>query len=309
MPLNKNKKDKLKNQAASASIGLAVVLCLIKGWGAYYSGSLAVLSSMVDSLSDILASLITFIAIKISGRPASCDYRYGYGKVEALSACAQAVFIAMSGAFIFYDAVWRLIEHRVLEHSFVGLTIMGISLVLTIMLVAFQHHVAKVTNSQAILADSKHYSVDILTNLVVIGALGAIYWWHIYWIDAVAALLAAIYLFYCAYDLAKSAVYLLLDRELPDTVRNKIAKIVRSHPMKPELHDLRTHDLGGVYMFEFHLELDGDLSLAKAHEYTEEVEGMLRKIYPDAQIIIHQDPKGISEERLDNRLTGKGCKV
>ena len=309
MPLSKNKKDKLKKQAAGASISLAVVLCLLKGLGAYWSGSLAVLSSMIDSLSDIVASLITFIAIKISGRPASCDYRYGYGKVEALSACAQAMFIAMSGAFIFYDAILRLIEHRILERSLIGLVIMGISLVLTILLVIFQHYVARVTKSQAILADSKHYSVDILTNMVVIVSLGAIYLWHIYWIDAVAALLAALYLFYSAYDLSKSAVYLLMDRELPNNIRTKISKIVRSHPNKPELHDLRTRDLGGVYMFEFHLELDGDLSLTDAHEYTEEIEKMLLAVYPEAQIIIHQEPKGYAEERLDSKLTGLGCDI
>ncbi len=309
MSANNKQNDRLKKQAAAASISLAIGLCLLKSWGAYLSGSLAVLSSMVDSLSDIVASMITFWAIKISGRPASCNYRYGYGKAEALSACAQAMFIAVSGAFIFYDAVQRLIEHRVLEHSLSGLIIMGVSLVLTLVLVAFQQYVAKVTKSQAIMADSKHYSVDILTNSAVLVSLGIIYLWKIYWIDAFMALSAAIYLLYCAYDLAKSAVYLLLDKELPHSVREKVAKIVRSHPIKPELHDLRTHDLGGVYMFELHLELDGNLSLTEAHKYTEEVENMLRKAYPEAQIIIHQDPKGVEEERLDHKLSGNGCDI
>lgn len=309
MSLSKSKKDRLKHQAAAASISLAVVLCLLKGWGAYLSGSLAVLSSMIDSLSDIVASVITFGAIKISGRPASCDYRYGYGKVEALSACAQAMFIAMSGAFIFYDAIERLIEQKILTHSLSGLIIMGISLVMTLVLVAFQRHVAKVTNSQAIMADSKHYSVDILTNAAVLVSLAIIYWWKIYWVDAAMAMAAAIYLFYSAYDLAKSAAFLLLDRELPRNVRQKVSKIVRSHYSKPELHDLRTHDLGGFYMFEFHLELDGNLSLSQAHEYTEEIEQMLHDVYPEAQIIIHQEPKGYDEVRLDSKLTGEGCDI
>ena len=72
--------------------------------------------------------------------------------------------------------------------------------------------------------------------------------------------------------------------------------------MNPEAHDLRTRDLGGCYMFEFHLELDGNLDLYTAHKYTDEVEALIKKKYPDAQIIIHQDPKGILEDRLDNRL-------
>lgn len=305
--MNKKKSDKLKKMAASGSIGLAVALCLLKGFGAFFTGSLAVLSSMIDSLSDILASMITFFAVKISGRPASCDYRYGYGKVEALSALVQAMFIAGSGAFVLYDALRRLALAEVLQQTDFGLAVMIISLVLTIALVAFQRYVAKVTQSKAILADSMHYSVDILTNGAIIISLAVIHVWHINWIDAAMAVLVAGYLLYSAYDLAKDSVPLLLDKELSDDIRQNVLDIIYSHRLHPEVHDLRTHDLGGVYLFEFHLELDGGLNLATAHKYTVEIEDMLRKAYPEAQIIVHQEPKGIEDERLDNRLTN--CKV
>ena len=302
------KNNRLKKIAASSSITLAVVLCLLKSLGAYVSGSLAVLSSMIDSLSDIIASLITFWAVKVSGRPASCDYRYGYGKVEALSAVVQAIFIAMSGAYVLYDAILRLAEHQVLLQTGFGLWVMVISMILTIGLVVFQRYVAKVTGSKAILADSMHYSVDILTNGAIIVSLGIIKIWQINWIDSVMAMVVAVYLLYSAYDLAKESIPLLLDRELSENIRQNVLKIIRSHRLKPEVHDLRTHDLGGVYMFEFHLELDGKLDLATAHNYTAEIEEMVCKAYPGAQVIIHQEPKGIDDERLDNRLAGGKCK-
>ena len=103
MPLTQEQANKLKKIAAAGSISLAVSLCLIKGLGVFYTDSLAVLSSMVDSLSDIFASLITLIAVRISVRPADCSYRYGYGKAEALSALFQAAFIAVSGLKMFKD--------------------------------------------------------------------------------------------------------------------------------------------------------------------------------------------------------------
>jgi ferrous-iron efflux pump FieF len=78
--------------------------------------------------------------------------------------------------------------------------------------------------------------------------------------------------------------------------------IISKHRINPRAHDLRSRDLGGVYMFEFHLELDGNLDLYTAHTYTDEVEALIRKKYVNAQIIIHQDPHGIREDRLDNRL-------
>lgn len=302
MSLQKNNYQNLKNIAVWSSVFLALLLCIIKAIGGFYSGSLAVLSSMVDSLSDIVASMVTFAAVKISGRPASHNYRYGYGKAEALSAILQAMFIAMSGLFILYDGAKRLLNSQILEHTDIGIVVMIISMVLTIILVIFQRYVARVTKSQAILADSAHYKVDIVTNLGIITSLIIVKMWHIYWIDPVIAIGVAIYLNYVAYSLGKEAMPLLLDRELSDDIRENVINIVKNHPLKLDVHDLRTRDLGQEYLFEFHLELDGNLNLEEAHKYTSEVENMLLKVYPNAQIIIHQDPKGVNEDRLDNIL-------
>lgn len=302
MSLQKNNYQNLKNIAVWSSVFLALMLCIIKAIGGFYSGSLAVLSSMVDSLSDIVASMVTFAAVKISGRPASHNYRYGYGKAEALSAILQAMFIAMSGLFILYDGAKRLLNSQILEHTDIGIMVMIISMVLTIILVIFQRYVARVTKSQAILADSAHYKVDIVTNLGIIASLIIVKMWHIYWIDPVIAIGVAIYLNYVAYSLGKEAMPLLLDRELSDDIRENVIDIVKNHPLKLDVHDLRTRDLGQEYLFEFHLELDGNLNLEEAHKYTSEVENMLLKVYPNAQIIIHQDPKGVNEDRLDNIL-------
>ena len=176
------------------------------------------------------------------------------------------------------------------------------SLFSTIILVAFQQKVAKKTNSQAIAADSLHYKVDILTNISIIISLAVVRIWGITQVDTIIAVLIALYLLWNAYELGRDAVRLLLDRELDETIRNDVLDIVSRHKMNLKAHDLRTRDLGAVYMFEFHLELDGHLDLYTAHKYTDEVETLIRKKYPEAQILIHQDPKGLEEDRLDNRL-------
>ena len=308
MSLTQKQSNRLKKLAAASSISLAIILCLMKGAAVFYTGSLAVLSSMVDSLSDIFASAVTFFAIKISVKPASCHYRYGYGKAEALSALFQAAFVAISGFFILFDAIARLQNPIPLSQTDFGLTVMVISLLLTLVLVAFQRYVARITNSQAILADSMHYSVDILTGLSIILSLIIIHFWHINWIDSAIAVAISIYLLYNAYDFGRNAVYLLLDRELDEEIRTSIYNIVRQHPLSPNIHDLRTRDLGGAYMFEFHLELDGNLPLSVAHKYTDEVEALILKTYPNAQVLIHQDPADIQEDRLDNKLVGAGCR-
>lgn len=302
MQLTQNDSNRLKKIAAVSSISLAVLLCLLKAAAVFYTGSLSVMSSMVDSLSDIIASLITFFAVKISIKPASNNYRYGYGKAEALSALFQSLFVAIAGIFILYDAILRFWHPVELSQTGFGLVVMVFSLVATVILVYFQQYVAKKTNSQAIEADSLHYKIDILTNASIIISLLFVRFFDITQVDTIMALLISIYLLWNAYDLGKDAVGLLLDRELDNKIRDDVLAIIATHKINPKAHDLRTRDLGAVYMFEFHLELDGNLDLYTAHKYTDEVEALIRKKYPEAQIIIHQDPKGINEDRLDNRL-------
>jgi ferrous-iron efflux pump FieF len=302
MLLDQNKANKLKKTAAVLSIFLAVFLCVLKAVAVIYTDSLAVLSSTVDSLSDILASLITFFAVKISVKPASLKYRYGYGKVESLSALFQSLFVAMSGLYILYDSILRFWYPVELKQTDFGLGVMIFSLISTICLVAFQQFVAKKTNSKAIEADSLHYKVDILTNLSIIISLGVVHVFGFTQVDTIIAFFIAVYLLWNAYDLGKDAVGLLLDKELDAEIREDILKIIAKHKINPKVHDLRTRDLGGVYMFEFHLELDGELDLYSAHRYSDEVEGLIRQKYSDAQIIIHQDPVGVKEDRLDARL-------
>lgn len=299
---NNDKINKLKKTASVASVSLAVVLTILKIFASVYTGSLAVLSSMIDSLADIFASSITFVAIHFSSRPATYNHRYGYGKAEAISALVQAAFVAGSGMFVLYDGIYRLFFPSPIEKTGVGILIMAISLVATILLIAFQKYVTKKTKSLAIAADSEHYKVDVVTNLSIIVTLIVVKVFNIHWFDTVTAIGVASYLLFNAYKLAVHAIDTLTDAELSPEIRHKVCEIVMANPFAQGLHDLRTRDLGGAYLFEFHLELDGDLSLAAAHDLTELVEENLLDVYPNAQIVIHQDPVGIDEDRLDNKL-------
>lgn len=302
--LTEARANRLKKLAAAGSISLAVLLTLIKSVGVFYTGSLAVLSSMIDSLADLFASSVTFWAVRISAQPADPRHRYGHGKAEALSALLQAAFIIGSGLFVMYDAVSRLQNPQPLPKTALGIIVMGISLLLTLGLIAFQTYVAKRTRSQAISADAAHYTVDVITNLSIILTLVVIKLTGLVWFDTLIAFAVSAYLLLNAYHLAQNAIALLMDKELSDEIRENITKIALSCNHIRGLHDLRTHDLGSGYMIEMHLELDGNLDLTTAHQYADDVETELLKAYPGAQIIIHQDPSGLHENRLDDQING-----
>ena len=300
--------DTLKKRASIIAITVAISLCLLKVFASYYTGSLSILSSMIDSLSDIIGSLVTLIAVRYSCRPACQTYRYGYGKAEALSALFQAVFIACSGLYVICDGINRFYNPIPIEQTTAGLAVMIFSLIATFALIAYQRHIYNITRSQAILADSAHYVTDILTNSSIIITLLAVKLFDWIWFDTIAAIIIAAYLLYNAYTLAKDAVSNLLDRELDNDIRTEIKKIVTKFDFVKGIHDLRTRDIGGNYFFEFHLEMDGNLSLKTAHEHTHQVENAICKHYPNSQIIIHQEPAGIQDDRLDDKLTRKNRK-
>lgn len=303
--LNNEQSARLKKSAVTASISLAVALSVLKSWAAISSGSLAVLSSLVDSLSDVFASSISYIAVRFSSRPASCNHRYGFGRAESISALLQSAFIAGSGLFVIYDGINRFFNPQPLQRTSLSIFIMCLSLIATIALIVFQRFVAKRTNSRAIYADSAHYTVDVLTNLAIILSLFVVRYFHITWFDIVTAFFISAYLIYNAYQIAADAVANLTDRELDPKIRTKVVDIILNSEGIKGYHDFRSRDLGGVYYFEVHLELDGNLTLSKAHQLTDFVEEKIQKAFAGAQVIIHQDPHGLHENRLDYEIDGR----
>lgn len=282
--------NNLKKTAAVASVSVALILLVVKTLGVLYTGSLTVFSSLIDSMSDLFASIVTFWAIRVSTKPADSKHRYGHGKAEALSALVQAAFIFGSGLFVIYDGIYRLLYPQEIHKVNFGIVVMLVCMALTLLLIMFQNYVAKVTNSRAVRADAMHYSVDIMTNVMVIVVLAVTEKLQIWWFDIFGALVIALYLLRSGYKLAQDAISVLMDKELSDDVREKIIKLALECSQICGVHDLRTHDLGGKYLFEMHLELNGDLSLSEVNGYTKQVEIVLQSYFPDAEIVIHQEP-------------------
>jgi len=302
LSINREKEDSLKKSASIVSIITACVLTLIKMYAAFITGSLSVLSSMIDSLSDIFASLVTYIAVRYSGRPFNKNHRFGYGKAEAVSALFQAAFIAGSAIFVLYDGFYRFFYPIQIEQTVFGVIIMLVCWFITLALIIFQKYIIKLVHSQAIKADSGHYTVDLLSNGSVILSLLAVKYLHWFWFDIATAIAIAVYLLYSAWNITKDALEEITDKEINDETRQKIIKTVNDTPGVLGCHDLRSRISGSLYFIELHLELDGNLTLFEAHQISDAAEQRITSIIPHAQVIIHQDPHGLNENRLDHSL-------
>lgn len=280
---------RLLKLATTASVVTATVLIMGKAVAWLLTGSISVLASLVDSLMDAAASLINLVAVRVSLQPPDKEHRFGHGKVEPLAALAQAAFIAGSAVFLVLHAIDRLLHPRPIEDVMVALIVMGFAVAATLLLLAIQRHVIRRTRSTIVRADSLHYTTDLLTNLGTIAALALT---HLGWpaLDPLFGILVAIYICYGAWHIGIDAFHHLIDRELPDAVREQVKQLARAEPLVRGLHDLRTRQSGAMEIIQLHLELDADLPLGEAHAATDRVEQAIRKAYPLADVIIHQDP-------------------
>ena len=285
----------LLRRGAYASVATALVLITIKAVAWLMTGSVSVLTTLIESLMDAGASLVNLWAIRQALQPASTRYRFGYGKAEPLAGLGQAAFVAGSAIFLILEGVTRLVEPAPIGNETIGIVVMVASMAITFALVRFQTYVVKATKSLAINADSLHYKGDFLIHGSVIVSLllhGIFGWTHI---DPIFAIAIALYILFNAKNIAVAALRVLMDRELDEAERQRIQAIALAHPEVINIHDMRTRSSGARVFIQFHLELKRDISLIRAHEISDQVEAKVRAAFPGAGVIIHQDPEGVSE--------------
>ena len=295
--LPRERNDRLVTLAARASVAVASFLILAKSAAWLLTDSVSLMSTLIDSLLDVGASLVNLIAIRHALEPADREHRFGHGKAEALAGLAQAAFVAGSAAFLFAQAAERLLRPRPLANPDVGLAAMVLSIVVTIGLVAFQRYVMRRTKSVAIGADSLHYEADILANIGVIVSLVLVSRFGMGAADPLIAMAIVGYILWGAWGIGARSLHILMDRELPDDEREKIRAIARAHPAVRGVHDLKTRSSGAQIFVQLHLELDGAMSLTEAHVVAEDAIARITAAYPNAEVIVHEDPEGVVEPR------------
>ena len=289
---------RLLRLATYASVSTAALLILAKLAAWLLTGSVSVLASLVDSAMDAGASLVNLFAVRWSLQPPDAEHRFGHGKAQALAALGQATFIAGSAVFLGLEALDRLLHPRPVAEIGVGLFVIGFAIVITLGLLAIQRHVIRRTDSPAIRADALHYATDLATNTATLVALvlaGA--GWS--GADPLFGLAIGGYILYSAAHIARDAIQLLMDRELPEPQRQHIAELARKVPLVRGVHDLRTRQSGQSLIIQLHLELDDDLPLLEAHRIASEAEAQIRAVYPDSDITVHQDPASLGTEGRD----------
>jgi len=288
---------RLMRLATYASVAAALALIVVKAAVWLMTGSVAILSSLLDSLLDAAASSVNVLAVRQALTPADREHRFGHGKAEPLAGLAQSAFVAGSAVLLTIEAARHLIAPQPIPHTGVAVAVMAGSIAVTVGLVAFQKRVIARTDSTAIRADSLHYTGDILVNGGVIVSLLLGRWLDAPVLDPLFGAGVGVYILWSAWRIARLSLDMLMDRELHDDDRRRIRDVCLEHPAVRKVHDLRTRVSGPHIFIQLHIEMDGGISLMNAHAISDAVERRLLAIFPGAEVMIHQDPAGIAENR------------
>lgn len=293
---NHRRYKELVTKSSYVTISVAIVIIFVKVIGWVASGSLSILASTLDSLLDLLASLINFFAVKYSLQPPDNEHRFGHEKAEDLAVFLQSLFFGLSGILLAGQAIDRLIYPKMLQNEDIGIYVMLFSISILIGLVIFQRYVMRKTNSKVVEADNFHYLIDLITNAATIVAIYLSKIFDSPYPDPIFALIVSFFVIKGAWSLQKKAFKGLMDHEVEEEKRLKLIKLIKSHEEVKSFHDLKTRYAGNKYFVQFHLEMDPLIPLMRVHTIIDSLEKKIKKLFRNAEVIIHADPYGIDEE-------------
>lgn len=282
--------------ASAAAIATVSTLIILKSIAYFLSGSTAILSTLADSITDAAISLMMLFAVKYSLKPADEQHRHGHGKIEGIASLFQGAFMAAAGLFIIFEAIHKFLSPEKVTHNILGIIIILIAIFLNLILVFIQRYCLKKAPSLAIEADHAHYKTDIFLNMSVIFALFSNYIGAPIWFDPLIAFGVAIYFFITAGKISIKSIDMLMDKEVSKSNRKIIEDIIANNEKALGMHDLRTRKSGMTLHISFDVEMDPDMTLCQSHDVVRELEQEIIKLFPNAEVLIHVDPQGDTED-------------
>ncbi|HZU29217.1 MAG TPA: cation diffusion facilitator family transporter [Bryobacteraceae bacterium] len=282
--------ERRKRAVAAISLFAAVGLTAFKLVVGLATGSLGILAEAAHSGLDLVAALITWLAVRASSKPADREHPYGHGRFENISALFETLLLLVTCLWIIRASVLRLISHRVdIEVTVWSFAVMAVSVVVDISRSRALSRAAKEFRSQALEADALHFRTDIWSSCVVIAGLIGVRF-QLMQADAVAALLVAVLVIIVSWRLGLRAVYALADTA-PAGLQQQIIAVVEAVPGVANCHNVRIRNSGPLVFADIHVLIAGGATLAETHDIMEAAEDAIRRIIPDADVTIHPEPR------------------
>jgi cation diffusion facilitator family transporter len=265
---------KIRN-AAIIGTGVNVFLSFIKFLAGSITASISLIADGINSLSDVYPSLAVAVGIKISEQPPTEDFPYGFHKIENF----VSLFISLAIFYGAYEMITAAIDRfgdiQIIETPIVGVITAIISIITLLVISTYKIKIGKQTNSPSLTADGEHSRVDVFASLaVLIGVSGSFF--GLYIMDAIAAIIAAIFVIRAGYETFKDSTKVLLDASIPYDARDQIKEIALETPGVKKVRWIRARGSGKYFFAELKIETDAHIDLEKANLLVEKLKVRIR---------------------------------
>ncbi|WP_304616440.1 cation diffusion facilitator family transporter [Paracoccus sp. (in: a-proteobacteria)] len=280
----------MKLAAGSILLGVAVLALKTLAW--WLTGSVALLSDALESIVNVAAAIAALVAIGVAQRPADQGHPYGHHKAEFISAVIEGVLIILAALLILHQAWAALQSPRPLEQPGLGLAINAFASVLNGLWCWVLIREGRRRRSPALVADGKHLMTDVISSMGVLAGIGLALatGWMI--LDPILAMLVGVNILWSGWKVVTASLSGLMDEAVSDRALSEIRQIISDRAEGAiEAHDLRTRHAGRATFIDFHLVVDGQTTVAEAHDICDRIEAALKEYLPDAQITIHVEPE------------------
>ncbi|HOQ25161.1 MAG: cation diffusion facilitator family transporter [Methanomassiliicoccaceae archaeon] len=278
-------------RASSIAIATVVFMIAIKLGAGLSTGSISIISQAVDSITDLLATVLALYAVRKSMEPPDALHPYGHSKVENLVSVIVGLLIIFAAVAVAREAVDRLLGGGEVMMVELGIGVMAVAVLVNLVISSHLYKVARTERSLALEADAAHLRVDVVSNLGVLIALSLMYVTGLAFIDPIIGLVMVAYIVISGLRLIHKASSDLLDENVLPEEERIIREVLGEHSRRYRyFHALRARRGGATNYLELHLAVEGDMRVDEAHALAEHLEEEIRKRLPHFQIIIHVEP-------------------
>jgi len=274
------------------SFFIGIIVFLIKYLAFHLTGSVALYSDALENLVNIIASIAVIFAVKYSAKPADNKHHFGHYKAEYLSAVLEGVFIILTGFAILREAYIAFYVPRIIDVPFIGLMINSMATIINGLWAVYLIRMGKKYRSPAIKADGHHIMSDFISSVgVAIGlVLAIVTGWMI--LDVILAVLVALNILWAGIKLVKDSVDGLMDAAPDVSELNAIKDIINNNSKKAiEAHDIKVRRAGGALFIDFHLVVDGKMTVKDSHDICDELERNIERKFSKSHVNIHVEPE------------------
>jgi cation diffusion facilitator family transporter len=291
----------VKEKAALGSIAASAGLTAAKAAIGLATGSLAVLSEAGHSLIDLSATVLTYFAVRISGKPADAEHQYGHGKVESVTALAETALLFVLSAVVVWEAVRRLFVHaHGVEATVAAFAVIIGSIVVDFFRARTLRRVAMETSSEALEADALHFGSDMWSSIAVLIGLGGVAAGY-GWADAAAAIIVAVFICVAGWRLGRRTINTLTDTA-PEGMSDRVAAIARQVPGVVAVERVRARPAGAVLFVDLGVAVSRTLPLDRVTTIKSRLTRDIRAELPQAELTITTDPRALDDETVRERV-------